>query len=91
MIHNIFQFLIVYTVIYVIVGVILNIKNHNIFTKWNKISDSIWISKDKRFKIYYSTREWKWIFMDDKLGDLQTLDYLEDCKNIASKILKREK
>lgn len=91
MIYNICQFLIMYVVMYVIFGIILDIKNHNIFTKWNKISDSIWISKDKRFKIYYSTREWKWIFIDDKLGDLQTLDSLEDCKNTTSKILKREK
>lgn len=85
------DFLITYVIIYVIIGIVLDIMHHNIFTMWNKISDSIWISRDGRFKIYYSTTEWRWVFIDEKLGDLQTVDSLESCKNMAKNILKREK
>ena len=92
MIHYIFQFLIVYTIAYTIFGIIIDIKSHGLFfSRWEKICDSIFISRDGRFKIYYSTREWKWIVMDEKLSDLQVVDSLEIGKTNVSNILKREK
>lgn len=67
-------------------------KSYSSYTNiWNRISDDIWISKDRRFKIYYSTSYWMWVVSDDKRGDMQTLETLEVCMTWVKNILNREK